>query len=125
MKNRASLVLIELCTMLLVLALAAALCLRIFVWADQSAKENAVRDVALVRMQTVAEKIKATGNIEEAAKAMGAIRDGNGWCIAAGNYEIKITPMDDLEETLGSAHLEAVYRERVLVSFSVCWQEVA
>lgn len=125
MKNRASLALMELCVMLLVLALAAALCLRIFVWADQRAKESEARDLAVVQMQTVAEKIKAMGSAEAAAKAMGAAKIPDGWCIVTENYEIRITAMDDREENLGTARLEAVYRDQVMVSFSVCWQEVA
>lgn len=125
MKNKSSLALIELCIMLLVLALASALCLRIFAWAEQRAKENAARDLALVQMQSVAEKIKAAGNIEEVTKTMETTWDGNSWRIDGEDYEIRIMPMEDQEENLGCAYLEAIYRDAVLASFSVSWQEVA
>ena len=125
MKNRASLVLIELCIMLLVLAVSAAVCLRIFLWADQTSKDNAARDMAVIQMQSVAETIKGFGSLEEGAKAIGATQRTEAWIVAGEDYEIRITPLADEKENLGSALLEAVCGDTVLMRFTVSWQEVA
>lgn len=114
----------ELCIMLLVLALAAALCLRIFLWADTRSEENAARDAAMVQMQSAAEVLKATKNYEDAAKILGGYWNGKVWLIMGENYEIRVTPAP-AETGLCAACLEAVYKQRTLAGFTVCWQEVA
>ncbi len=61
MKRRASLTMMEQGVMLLVFALAAALCLKAFLWADTTAKENADRDLAVLCAQNAAQHFKLTG----------------------------------------------------------------
>ncbi len=125
MKSRVSLALTELCIMLLVLAFAAALCLRVFLWADETARQNTARDAALIHMQSVAELLKVTGSPEAVATQMsGAQRSGH-WYIPAETYEIRMLPAEASGEALGSVYLEAVYQDTVLISFPVSWQEVA
>ncbi len=60
MKRNPSLLLAEQALMLLVLALAAALCLQGFVWAGQTAAQNAARDGAVLAAQNAAEQLKLT-----------------------------------------------------------------
>lgn len=123
MKNRTALALTELCIMLLVLALTAALCLRVFLWADATSRENAVRDGALVQMQNAAEVLKATKDYEAAARLLGGHWDGRVWTLSVETYEIRVTPAA-AGAGLGAAYLEAVYAQQVVAGFTVCWQEV-
>ncbi len=58
MKTKATLSLLEQCVMLLVFALAAALCLKGFLWAGQTARDNADRDGAVLCAQNAAEAFK-------------------------------------------------------------------
>ena len=59
MRRWNSLVLMEQLIMVLVFALAAALCLQAFTLANRISWDNAVRDQAILRAQTVAETIKS------------------------------------------------------------------
>ena len=60
MKSRASLVLMEQLIMILVFALAAALCLQVFAKADTIAQQTACQDEALRIAQNAAETLKHT-----------------------------------------------------------------
>ena len=59
MKSKASLFLMEKLVMVLVFALAAALCLQVFLRADQISRETARRDEAVILAQNGAELLKA------------------------------------------------------------------
>ncbi len=61
MKSKAPLALIEQTIMILVFALAAALCLRVFVWSEQTSKRDINRDRAVVEAQNAAEILKSEG----------------------------------------------------------------
>ena len=61
MRSKAPLALMEQTVMLLVFALAAALCLRAFVWSGQTSRHGEARDRAAVAAQTAAEVIKHEG----------------------------------------------------------------
>ena len=125
MKSKSSLALIECCIMLLVLALASALCLKSFLWADTRSRENILRDTALCQMQSAAETLKAHGSYESAAKYHGGTWDGSIWHIPGENYHIQVTPVSASRELLSGALVEAVYQQQVILSFCVYWQEVA
>lgn len=125
MKSKASLALIECCIMLLVLALASALCLKSFLWADIRSRENSLRDTALCQMQSAAETLKAYGSYEAAAKHYGGTWDGRLWHISGEDYHIQVTPVSANRELLSGALVEAVYQQQVILSFRVYWQEVA
>ena len=76
MRSKASLVLIEQAVMVLVFALAAALCLRVFLWSDQLSCRDEARDRALLEVQTAAETLKHAGGevdhaLEESARTLG------------------------------------------------------
>ena len=64
MRSKAPLALMEQMIMVLVFALAAALCLRVFVSADSSSQQRELRDRALTEGQSMAELTKAnSGNL--------------------------------------------------------------
>ena len=65
MRSKAPLALMEQAVMLLVFALAAALCVRIFVSADQLFRRNEARDRAVLEAQNAAETLKRSGGIIE------------------------------------------------------------
>lgn len=61
MRSKAPLALMEQAVMILVFALAAALCLRVFVWSDRTSKRLAAVDRAVVEVQNTAETLKRAG----------------------------------------------------------------
>lgn len=65
MRSKATLTLIEQTVMLLVFALAAALCVRIFVYADQTSRYYEARDRAVLEAQNAAEMLKRFGGSVE------------------------------------------------------------
>ena len=73
MKSKAPLALMEQMVMLLVFALAAALCLQAFVQSDRLSRESEARDHAAVLCQSVAETIRHNGGNLEAAAAQLAV----------------------------------------------------
>ena len=75
-RSRAPLALMELTVMLLVFALAAALCLQAFVASSRQAARSQARDNAVRRAQTAAETLKAVGGTETEAEASAAERLG-------------------------------------------------
>lgn len=81
MGNKSILVLIEHMVMLLVFALAAAVCLRMFVLSDKLSRTYEATDRAVLAAQNVAELIKQNG-IEGFAKQMGVKADSeNNWTV--------------------------------------------
>ncbi len=87
MKSKAPLVMIEQMVMLLVFALAAALCMQAFVKSDAISKDSAERDRAVVAVQNAAETARACGapdgSLEGVASALGvSLEDDGSLCIA-------------------------------------------
>ena len=73
MKRKAPLTLMELMVMILVFALAAALCLQAFVQSDRMSRDSEARDRAAVACQSVAEVLRHTGgDFREAARLLKA-----------------------------------------------------
>jgi len=125
MKSKSSLALIECCIMLLVLALASALCIKSFLWADTRSRENTLRDTALCQMQSAAETLKTHGSYESAARHYGGTWDGSSWYIPGKDYHIRVTPVSTNQNFLSGALVETVYQQQIILSFRVYWQEVA
>ena len=72
-RSKAPLAMMEQMVMLLVFALAAALCLQAFVKSDGMSKRGEARDRAVVLAQNAAEAVRACGgDFEEAAQLLGA-----------------------------------------------------
>ena len=73
MKSKAPLALMEQIVMLLVFALAAALCLQAFVKSDQISRESQARSNAALAVQNTAETIRYSGGSFEHALRQGNI----------------------------------------------------
>lgn len=144
-RSKAPLAMMEQMVMLLVFALAAALCLQAFVKSDSMSKRGEARDRAVVLAQNAAEALGAAyGDFEEAAKLLGAedwdeetinIKYNSGWePISAGgsglHYMLGVGRVDDSGVPgLGKA---VVYVKDMtipsadddLFRIEVAWQEV-
>ena len=137
MKNKASLILSEVTVMLLVFALAAALCLRLFAWSQTESQKQLCKDRAYLQLQTAAEVLKHyRGNFEAAAEHSGGRWDGNRWSMAldadwkesegTAVYQFFAVP-DEMETNyLGGALLQiSEANGEKIASLRICWQEVA
>ena len=139
MKSRAPLVMMEQLVMVLVFALAAAVCVRIFALSDRLSLENETRDRAVTAVQNAAETLKACrGNYGEASRLLGGTWDGTAWSIsydsrwsplaeaAEGTFQVLAVPADSGQELLGTAQVTAfTWQGTELYSLSVAWQEDA
>ena len=73
MRSKAPLVMMEQMVMLLVFALAAALCVQAFVRSDAQSKHSEARDRAVLQAQTVAETLRSCGgDFAQAAELLGS-----------------------------------------------------
>lgn len=126
MKNRASLVLLEQLVMVLVFALAAAICLQIFVKADAISQETAMLGQAQVLAQNGAETLKAAGgDLQETVSALGgSIQDGT-LTLAENELVLSITPTPTQIPELGRAEVSVTHDGTALCTLTVGWQEVA
>ena len=138
MRSKTPLALMEQVVMVLVFALAAALCLRVFVFSDQVSERNKDIDHAVLLAQNTAEVLKAYGGVEEAAEATGGEIRQTMWSTyydadlnpvpdqASAYYEVNALPEDSGVEGLGRAGVE-VFRydgNEALFFITVAWQEV-
>lgn len=126
MKNKAPLALIEQVIMLLVLAVAATLCLQAFLWADRQADENSRKDYALQQMQNTAEALKAAaGDLNAAAQTAGGHVENGVWLQNFEGCQIKVIPQESGNDLLGMASITAEADGDPLGNLTVCWQEVS
>lgn len=139
MKSRAPLVMMEQLVMVLVFALAAAVCVRIFALSDRLSLENETRDRAVTAVQNAAETLKACrGDYGAASRLLGGTWDGTAWSIsydsgwsplaeaAEGAFQVLAVPADSGQELLGTAEVTAsTWEGTELYSLSVAWQEDA
>ena len=148
MRSKAPLALMEQMVMLLVFALAAALCLQAFVKSDALSERSEARDQAVVLCQNAAEAIKHTGDVEAGlALACGAEpgqRDGFGYFVGydenwdiiscdgrpqSSSYTLRAMELDSGVDGLGKANVEAfVWNDGTMESLfalEVAWQEVS
>lgn len=146
-RGKAPLVLMEQLAMLLVFALAAAVCLRIFVASDQLSLQLQDRDRAALLCQNTAELLRANGgDVEDALTQVGGAapgrREGFG-CFAlygpdwsefvpdgarSASYTLRVQALDSGVSGLGKAEIEA-YRWQngemeSLFRLETAWQEV-
>ena len=142
MKSTAPLLLMEQMVMLLVFALAAALCLQAFVKSDQLSLRSQARDRAVTAAQSAAEAVRhSKGDLEQTAERLGnsapqAEPDGlllaydEDWNIAQDTmrYHLGIVVQDSGVPGLGKAQIwvrdeTAEEAEAELLRFDVMWQE--
>jgi hypothetical protein len=114
--------------MVLVFALAAALCLRCFVRSDQMSQRNALRDEAVLCVQSAAETLKGCGgDYEQAARLMNGQWDGGKVTVQAHEgCTLLILPKETDDPLLGSADIEVycLQGNELLFGLTVAWQEV-
>ena len=124
MKSRSPLVMLEQLLMLLIFALAAALCLQAFTLADSQSKTSSARDSAILEVQQVAETVKyCHGDMDEAAKMLDARWDGEVLSLDGESSTIYAKTVDSGHALLGSAELWAEAKSGdILFSLSVAWQ---
>ena len=120
MKDKATLTLMELLIMVLVFSLAAALCLKAFVWSTQKTRENRIVAEAAVAAQTTAESLKAARHAEA-----GSVTYDEKWQPAEdGCYVMKTEPFSGT--LLGGAEITVEDRMgNELCRLTVRWQEDA
>lgn len=140
MRSKAPLVLIEQMVMLLVFALAAALCLQAFVLSDQRSHRSEARDFAASAAQSAAETVRSCGGgVQDAFAAAAGLLDGSvedgvlvveydeDWQPAAdGIYLLTAAEVSSGQPGLASA--EVLVSEKnggePLFAVTVAWQEV-
>lgn len=113
MKNKASLLLMEQLVMILVFAIAAALCLQVFAKAEAISTENARRDQAVILARNAAELLKATDGDAEAAEALG--EDG---------YRVTVDSLPEPVPGMACAGIAVFFEETELFFLETAWQEV-
>lgn len=130
MKNKSPLALMEQLLMVLVFALAAALCLQGFVLANRISTHMEARNHAVNIAQNAAEVVKyLSGDLEQAARLLNAEWDGNmlqADCESATrtkDLRLNITSKDSSMPLLGTAHIRVLQDEELLFEITVAWQE--
>ena len=80
MRNKAPLALMEQLMMVLVFALAAALCLQVFIFSDRASRRKEAVNRAVLEAQNAAEELKSVrGDFTRAAELYGGSYDGRTW----------------------------------------------
>ena len=137
MKNKAPLSLMEQIIMLLVFALAAALCLQMFVLSGQMSRRLEKQDRAVTLVQNTAETVKLCGgDAEEYAKllsaeeqdgifAVGYDAEWNHVSAEHAEYLITVEQTSAEGDLLGTAEVSAVQDGEELFGVTISWQEVA
>ena len=137
MRNKAPLALMEQMVMLLVFALAAALCLQAFVQSDRLSRESAARDRAITLCQNAAELVRhGGGDLAAAAEKLGGACIGDELCagydkdwtasdVQSCTYRLTVRPVDSGVEGLGRARISVVEEasENRLFELETAWQE--
>ena len=137
MKSKAPLVMMEQLVMVLVFALAAAICVRVFALSDRISRENETRDRAVSAVQNAAETMKAChGDGASAAGLLGGSWDGAAWSISydsswapvpdgtEGAFQVLAVLTDSGQALLGTAEVTAFgWQGKELYSISTAWQE--
>lgn len=125
MKNKASLVLIEQLIMTLVFALAAAVCLQIFVKADSISRQTERLGQAQVLAQNGAEAIKAAdGDLAQAAKHLGASVNEQTLTAEIDDLVLTVSKIPSPVAGLGQAQITVSYEDAPLLELVAGWQEV-
>ena len=135
-RSKTPLALMEQLVMVLVFALAAALCVQVFVLSDQTSRRNEERDRALLEAQNAAEALKSGD--EDYFAALSAVTGAGGWSISydedwrsmtdadAAAYHLLIFPADSGLDYLWAAQIQVYTADGdLLADLPVAGQEVA
>lgn len=129
MKNRTSLFLMELLVMVLVFAIAGAVCLQGLVRADTMSRDIQLRDRAAIFCQNGAQTLKVCRSLPAAAEELGASLQENRWIAfretEEGLLRLEIAPRTAPVPGMGQAEVTVFSGEgeEVLFSLTVGWQE--
>ena len=135
MRSRTPLMLMEQMMMVLVFALAAALCLQAFSLSDRLSRGSADRDRAVVQAENAAEAMKhCRGDGSAAAQLTGGAWSGGiltvgydgDWEKTNGEpaYTLSVIPEESGQEKLGEAEVRVTDADgATLWTMSVAWQE--
>ena len=145
MKHRTSLTLLEPLLMIMVLALAAALCIRAFAYSGRLSKEDRIKAEAMAKAQNAAELVKYyKGDIKEAFEKMGwTYLDGfgaelnsdwddckvesylNGVRLVDLKYHVLVSPGSADDPYLGTLLITVLdaKTDGVICSIEAAWQE--
>ena len=127
MKNRASLVLMEQLVVVLVFALASALCLLAFAHSHRISAETELRDRAVDLAITGCETVKAhRGDLEAAGESLRGQTEGGILLVARQDLRMEIRILDSENPHLGQAEVVIFEEksEKPIYSLEVSWQEV-
>lgn len=134
MRSKIPLILMEQMVMLLVFALAAALCLQAFVKSDQMSGRSHDKDRAVTLVQEAAETVRHCGGVEGAAKLLEATySDGHFslvydeyWNLGGACYSLVADEIPSGVPGLGMAEVKVRTcsdGEHILFGVTVAWQE--
>ena len=137
MRSKTPLVLMEQLVMVLVFALAAALCVQAFTLADRRSRQVEAMDCALLEAQNAVETLKSCGgDYRETAELCRGTWDGAELCRfnnkdwkreQEGNaaYVLTVTPAKSEDALLGRAEVAVTDRSgELLCALPAAWQEV-
>ena len=120
MKSKTPLVLMEQLVMVLVFAMAAAICLQVFGLSDRLSKENEARAEAALLAQNTAEELKSSYG--EALLDWEEV-DGRYFMEEEG-YRVQVQAAETEISGLRKVELQVLQEEEVLFEIPVAWQEV-
>lgn len=127
MKSKASLVLMEQLVMILVFALAASMCLQVFLYADRVSRETELQDRAVVLAQNGAEILKSCGgSLEKAGARLEGEGHGDTLTVRREPLRMEIQITRSEIPGLGQGEVRILEDETGIVLFSLktAWQEV-
>lgn len=125
MRNRTSLVLMEQLVMVLVFALAAALCLGVFVQADRISRQTRQRDEAVLLAQNGAEVLKScAGDRETAVRILNGTITGEGLQVLSRDFRMDVEYLPTEIAGLGKAQIRVYLEDELLFELQTGWQEV-
>jgi len=124
MRGKSPLVIMEMCVMLLVFAVSAALCLGVFVLSDNVSADAEERDRAAVMAQNCAEAIKAAdGDFTIAADILGAECSGEKLSMEKGGLRLCAVELESGHALLGLARVSVENSKgEELIAFQCPWQ---
>lgn len=125
MRGKTPLVIMELVIMLLVFALAAAMCLGAFVLADSISSESELRDEAAARAQNCAELLRHSGgDFEWTAEKLGGECDGSALTAEYPELSLCAEMSESGHELLGKAHISVSDEAgQEIFSLDCAWQK--
>lgn len=131
MKNKSFLMLIEQQIMIMVFAVAAAICIKTFVYSDLVSRNTEVRDSAVVAAQNAAQCLKqAEGDIDSVSERFGGRNENGAWVIEYGDdwtqsdeasFRIVVLVRDD-QKYIGEGVIRVYDGDELVFEMPVSWQ---